>query len=157
MPFLPFNSFWWSQLSKTETTLLHPTPPFSLFPSYSLLLNHQQFSGNRPTNSFIFTRLTPYMLGCLIAMYEHKIHVQGAIWNINSYDQWGWGFSFITVFIFWSVSQSVMNLSLRRRLVRLWNFYKRNTKKHTRPIFDLVSNSKKKLFLDYPLIHIWMS
>jgi len=53
------------------------------------LLPHKQFSGNRPTNSFIFTRLTPYMLGCLIAMYEHKIHVQGAIWNINSYDQWG--------------------------------------------------------------------
>ena len=37
----------------------------------------------------MFTKLTPFMLGVLIAMYEHKIHVQGVIWDINSYDQWG--------------------------------------------------------------------
>ncbi|KAG5442913.1 Glucose-6-phosphate isomerase [Clonorchis sinensis] len=50
---------------------------------------HKSFKGNRPTNSIVFSRLTPYMLGCLIAMYEHKIFVQGVIWDINSYDQWG--------------------------------------------------------------------
>ncbi|VDP93989.1 unnamed protein product [Echinostoma caproni] len=50
---------------------------------------HKSFKGNKPTNSIIFTRLTPYMLGALVAMYEHKIFVQGVIWDINSYDQWG--------------------------------------------------------------------
>ncbi|MGL4389093.1 MAG: glucose-6-phosphate isomerase, partial [Brevinema sp.] len=47
------------------------------------------FSGNKPTNSFLFPKMTPEMLGMLIAMYEHKIFVQGVIWNICSYDQWG--------------------------------------------------------------------
>jgi glucose-6-phosphate isomerase len=47
------------------------------------------FSGNRPTNSFLFQKLTPHCLGKLIALYEHKIFVQGKIWNINSYDQMG--------------------------------------------------------------------
>ena len=50
---------------------------------------HKVFSGNRPSNSFFFERLTPKTLGSLIALYEHKIFVQGIIWNINSYDQWG--------------------------------------------------------------------
>ncbi|NBC58582.1 MAG: glucose-6-phosphate isomerase [Bacteroidetes bacterium] len=47
------------------------------------------FSGNRPTNTILFDKLTPKSLGMLIAMYEHKIFVQGVIWNIFSYDQWG--------------------------------------------------------------------
>jgi len=47
------------------------------------------FTGNRPTNSILFKKLTPYTLGSLIAMYEHKIFVQGIIWNIFSFDQWG--------------------------------------------------------------------
>lgn len=47
------------------------------------------FKGNKPTNSILFTKLTPYTLGSLIAMYEHKIFVQGIIWNIFSFDQWG--------------------------------------------------------------------
>jgi glucose-6-phosphate isomerase len=47
------------------------------------------FEGNRPTNSLLYERLTPETLGCLIAMYEHKIFVQGLIWNIYSFDQWG--------------------------------------------------------------------
>lgn len=47
------------------------------------------FTGNRPTNSFLFKKLTPHTLGALIALYEHKIFVQGIIWNINSYDQMG--------------------------------------------------------------------
>ena len=53
------------------------------------LLPHKVFKGNRPTNSFMFKKLTPKVLGSLLAMYEHKIFVQGMIWNINPYDQWG--------------------------------------------------------------------
>lgn len=53
------------------------------------LVPHKIFEGNRPTNSILAEKLTPEILGSLIAMYEHKIFVQGLIWNINSYDQWG--------------------------------------------------------------------
>jgi glucose-6-phosphate isomerase len=53
------------------------------------LLPHKTFPGNRPTNSLLFEKLDPKTLGSLIALYEHKIFVQGAIWNINSFDQWG--------------------------------------------------------------------
>ncbi|CAL8081756.1 unnamed protein product [Calicophoron daubneyi] len=58
-------------------------------PKLEQLALHKSFKGNRPTNSIVFTRLTPYLLGALIAMYEHKIFTQGVIWDINSYDQWG--------------------------------------------------------------------
>ncbi|WP_353125533.1 glucose-6-phosphate isomerase [Parapedobacter pyrenivorans] len=47
------------------------------------------FEGNRPSNSFLIKKITPYTLGSLIALYEHKIFVQGIIWNIFSFDQWG--------------------------------------------------------------------
>jgi glucose-6-phosphate isomerase len=50
---------------------------------------HKLFEGNKPTNSILFKKLTPRVLGSLIAMYEHKIFVQGVIWNIFSFDQWG--------------------------------------------------------------------
>jgi glucose-6-phosphate isomerase len=50
---------------------------------------HKVFEGNRPTNSILFKQLTPRVLGSLIAMYEHKIFVQGVVWNIFSFDQWG--------------------------------------------------------------------
>ena len=53
------------------------------------LLPYLVFEGNRPSNSILFRALTPYTLGTLIALYEHKIFVQGVIWNINSFDQWG--------------------------------------------------------------------
>ncbi len=53
------------------------------------LTPHKVFTGNRPTNSILFQKLTPRTLGSLIAMYEHKIFTQGIIWNINSFDQWG--------------------------------------------------------------------
>ncbi len=53
------------------------------------LLPHKRFEGNRPTNSILFKRLTPRVLGSLVAMYEHKIFVQGVIWNIFSFDQFG--------------------------------------------------------------------
>jgi glucose-6-phosphate isomerase len=50
---------------------------------------HKVFEGNRPSNSIMVEQITPFILGALIAMYEHKIFVQGCIWDINSYDQWG--------------------------------------------------------------------
>ena len=53
------------------------------------LLPHKVFPGNRPTNTLLFDRLDPHTLGMLIALYEHKVFVQGIVWNINSFDQWG--------------------------------------------------------------------
>ena len=53
------------------------------------LLPFKVFSGNKPTNTILINKLTPESLGALVAMYEHKIFVQGIIWNIFSYDQWG--------------------------------------------------------------------
>ncbi len=53
------------------------------------LLPFKEFDGNKPTNTLLINKLTPESLGKLIAMYEHKIFVQGVIWNIFSYDQWG--------------------------------------------------------------------
>ena len=50
---------------------------------------HRTFEGNRPTNTILMEKLTPETLGKLIALYEHKVFVQGTIWNINSFDQWG--------------------------------------------------------------------
>ena len=53
------------------------------------LAAHKVFSGNRPSNSFFYERLDPRTLGKLIALYEHKVFVQGVVWDINSFDQWG--------------------------------------------------------------------
>ncbi|KAG5484491.1 hypothetical protein LSCM1_07862 [Leishmania martiniquensis] len=53
------------------------------------MIPHKAFTGNRPSNSILVNSLTPRALGAIIAMYEHKVLVQGAIWGINSYDQWG--------------------------------------------------------------------
>jgi glucose-6-phosphate isomerase len=53
------------------------------------LIPYKTFSGNRPTNSILLKKVTPFSLGQLIAVYEHKIFVQGVIWNIFSFDQWG--------------------------------------------------------------------
>ncbi|HTR28524.1 MAG TPA: glucose-6-phosphate isomerase [Puia sp.] len=53
------------------------------------LIPYKEFSGNRPTNSFLIKEITPFTLGELIALYEHKIFVQGVIWNIYTFDQWG--------------------------------------------------------------------
>jgi glucose-6-phosphate isomerase len=57
--------------------------------SDSVLVASKIFDGNKPSNSFLFSKLTPKTLGSLIAFYEHKIYVQGVIWNINSFDQMG--------------------------------------------------------------------
>ena len=55
----------------------------------STLLPFKVFEGNKPTNTILIEKLNPKSLGSLIALYEHKIFVQGIIWNIFSYDQWG--------------------------------------------------------------------
>ena len=53
------------------------------------LLPHKVFPGNRPSNTILFDRLDPRTLGSLLALYEHRIFVQGVIWGVNSFDQWG--------------------------------------------------------------------
>ncbi|MDR3392707.1 MAG: glucose-6-phosphate isomerase [Sulfuriferula sp.] len=53
------------------------------------LLPHKVFPGNRPSNTLLYRKLDPYTLGALIALYEHKVFVQGVLWDINSFDQWG--------------------------------------------------------------------
>ena len=53
------------------------------------LLPHKVFEGNKPTNSILVKKLTPKVLGSLVAMYEHKIFTQSVIWNVNAFDQWG--------------------------------------------------------------------
>ena len=67
---------------KTKEELVAEKVPASLIP-------YKSFSGNRPTNSFLLKEITPFTLGKLVALYEHKIFVQGVIWNIFTFDQWG--------------------------------------------------------------------
>jgi glucose-6-phosphate isomerase len=55
----------------------------------SQFVSHKVFDGNHPSNAILLQKLSPHALGMLIALYEHKIFVQGVIWNLNSYDQWG--------------------------------------------------------------------
>jgi glucose-6-phosphate isomerase len=53
------------------------------------LVPHRVFEGNRPSNTLLLDRLTPFALGTLVALYEHSVFVQGTIWSVNSFDQWG--------------------------------------------------------------------
>jgi len=53
------------------------------------LAPHRTFPGNRPTNTLLLESLTPASFGALVALYEHKVFVQGSLWNVNSFDQWG--------------------------------------------------------------------
>src|SRR5204862_7284071 len=53
------------------------------------LVAHKTFDGNRPTSTILADSLTPAVLGKLVALYEHKVFVQGVIWDVNSFDQWG--------------------------------------------------------------------
>jgi glucose-6-phosphate isomerase len=53
------------------------------------LVAHKVFEGNRPTTTILAERLTPFTLGALVALYEHKVFVQGVLWGVNSFDQWG--------------------------------------------------------------------
>src|SRR5206468_10436776 len=55
----------------------------------SALVPHRSFPGNRPTNTMLIEDVSPYTVGMLTALYEHKVFVQGVIWGINSFDQWG--------------------------------------------------------------------
>ncbi len=66
-----------------------PAPKGTAQDVWKRSLAHRVFEGNRPSNSIFFKQLTPRTLGSLIAMYEHKIFVQGVIWDINSFDQFG--------------------------------------------------------------------
>ncbi|XP_046415111.1 glucose-6-phosphate isomerase [Neodiprion pinetum] len=75
---------------KTESEAKEELQKAGLSPGeLSAILPHKVFQGNRPTNSIVVKGVTPFTLGALIAMYEHKVFVQGVIWDINSYDQWG--------------------------------------------------------------------
>src|SRR5690606_32122147 len=65
---------------KTEAEVARDGVPAELVP-------HKVFEGNRPTNSLLFERLTPKALGKLVSLYEHKVFVQGALWNVNSFYQ----------------------------------------------------------------------
>lgn len=71
--------------------LAYGKPPEQLrsenVPDY--LIPHKTFTGNRPSMSIMMPSCTAYTLGQLLAMYEHRVAVQGFIWNINSFDQWG--------------------------------------------------------------------
>ena len=53
------------------------------------LASHKEVPGNRPSNTFVYDKLSPFVLGQLIAMYEHKVFVLSVLWNINAFDQWG--------------------------------------------------------------------
>ena len=72
---------------KYEHPIENFTPPATI--SREILLPQKTFPGNRPSTSILYDRLTPRTLGALIALYEHKIFVQGVIWQVNSFDQWG--------------------------------------------------------------------
>lgn len=75
-------------LAQTEA-LMKGRPAAALAETPEPLRPHREFSGNRPSNTLLLDELTPYALGMLIALYEHKVFVQGLIWGINSFDQWG--------------------------------------------------------------------
>ncbi|MFL6665116.1 MAG: glucose-6-phosphate isomerase, partial [Rhizobacter sp.] len=64
-----------------------PTASRSLDPQ--VLARHRTFPGNRPSTTLLLDELTPASLGALIAMYEHRVFASGALWGINSFDQWG--------------------------------------------------------------------
>ena len=75
---------------KNEQEVRHELEAAGCDPSeITALLPHKVFPGNRPTNTILINELNPYTLGSLIAMYEHKVFVQGIIWEVNSFDQWG--------------------------------------------------------------------
>ncbi|MCK5902690.1 MAG: glucose-6-phosphate isomerase [Cocleimonas sp.] len=73
-------------LDETYADVMMSNPPVQ---NIEERIHHMVFEGNHPTNTLLIDKLTPRSLGMLIALYEHKIFVQGIIWNLNSYDQWG--------------------------------------------------------------------
>jgi glucose-6-phosphate isomerase len=77
-------------LGKTADEALHEQAPTAA-PGFdrAVLARHRSFPGNRPSTTFVLERLTPRSLGALVAMYEHRVWTSGALWDINSFDQWG--------------------------------------------------------------------
>jgi glucose-6-phosphate isomerase len=77
-------------LGRTEAEVLQELERAGLpAEARAALAPHRVFEGNRPTSTFFMDQLTPHALGRLLALYEHKVFVQGAVWNVNSFDQWG--------------------------------------------------------------------
>ena len=77
-------------LAQSEALMVGKTPDEVLAEGVSpTLVPHKTFIGNRPTTSILAQKITPGTLGALIAYYEHVTFTEGAIWNINSFDQWG--------------------------------------------------------------------
>ncbi len=76
-------------LAQTEALMKGKTAAEVALETPDALVAHKVFPGNKPTNTILINKLTPQSLGSLIALYEHKIFVQGVIWGINSFDQWG--------------------------------------------------------------------
>ena len=73
----------------TAQALTEKAPTASKTLDAQTLARHRSFPGNRPSTTLLLDRLTPRSLGALIAMYEHRVFTSGALWGINSYDQWG--------------------------------------------------------------------
>ncbi len=77
-------------VGKTESEVRHELDAQGMSADdIDVLAPHKVFAGNKPSTMILYRQLDPFTLGRLIAMYEHKIFVQGVIWNVNSYDQWG--------------------------------------------------------------------
>lgn len=75
---------------KTEAEVREELSGSDLSPAeIDVLAPQKVFDGNKPSTMILYKQLDPFTLGRLVAMYEHKIFVQGIIWNVNSYDQWG--------------------------------------------------------------------
>jgi glucose-6-phosphate isomerase len=74
---------------RTAEALGEKAPTASATLDRQVLAEHRSFPGNRPSSTLVLDALTPRALGALIALYEHRVFVSGAIWGINSFDQWG--------------------------------------------------------------------
>jgi glucose-6-phosphate isomerase len=73
----------------TEAALAEKAPTASATQGRLTVARHRTFPGNRPSTTLLLDRLTPAALGALIALYEHRVFTSGAVWGINSFDQWG--------------------------------------------------------------------
>jgi glucose-6-phosphate isomerase len=77
-------------LGKTTAQALGETAPTaSKHLDPAVVARHRTFAGNRPSTTFVLDQLTPRALGALVAMYEHRVFTSGALWGLNSFDQWG--------------------------------------------------------------------
>jgi glucose-6-phosphate isomerase len=73
----------------TAQALTEKVPTASPTLDAQTIARHRSFPGNRPSTTLLLERLTPRSLGALIALYEHRVYTSGALWRINSFDQWG--------------------------------------------------------------------